>query len=192
MSINQEVKETLFLEYPKKITDARENKFTLILLDCFTPAWWQVFWYHWSVWNVLWISTSNNKQPKCWIPDGIEADLPERKICHSRNMKSMPNDSCLHFSHYWSPAFKPVFCSLKYLIWQAELWGCSGNIMNSKIKPSAGNILELLPNCAEIKLLKLTSALFSSKTLSVLKIKFKTVVFKPIGLGQFLISFTLM
>jgi len=32
---------------------------------------------------------------------------------------------------------------------------------NSKIKPSARNILELVPIAAEIKLLKLTSALLS-------------------------------
>lgn len=64
--------------------------------------------------------------------------------------------------------------------------------MKSKIKPSAGGVLEMLPNCAEIKLLKLTSAWFSSKTLSVLKMKLKTATLNPVGLGQFLTSFTLM
>lgn len=75
MSVNQEVKEMLFFEYPKRLELPGKNKFILIMLDCFTPEWWQVFGYHWPVWNVLLISTSNNKQPECWIPDGIETEL---------------------------------------------------------------------------------------------------------------------
>lgn len=93
----------------------------------------------------------------------------------------MPNDSCLHFSPYWSSAFNSVFWSLKHLIWQADLCCCSGNIMNSKTKPSSRNTLEQLPKSTEKNLLKLTRALFSLKTLSVLKMEFKTVMLNWLG-----------
>lgn len=143
----------VILRVSKKITVDRENKFILILLDCSAPAWWEVFWYHWSVWNVLWISATNNKQPKCWIADGIEADLVKtyqrgkyviHKIWNPCLMTVVcisvligPQPSNLYFGH-WSISSD-----------QADLCCCSGNIMNSKIEPSARNMLELLPKCAK-------------------------------------------
>lgn len=37
MSVNQEVKEMLFFEYPKRLELPGKNKLILIMLDCFTP-----------------------------------------------------------------------------------------------------------------------------------------------------------
>jgi len=111
MSINQEVKEIYIFEYPKRLQlPEKINSFlscwiVLLLHDgkysdtidlfemCY--AFLHLIISSLSVLNTRWDRRS-------------ATDLPERKIRHSQNMKFMPNDSCLHFFHDWSLAFKPV------------------------------------------------------------------------------------
>lgn len=93
---------------------SRENQ--LICIFHFYPLMKASFWYHGSVWNVLLIHSSNNKQLDCWLPNRQVSDLiqtyqPQR--CHSQNMKPRLQDSCLHF-------LQLVFCSLTWVLFNQK------------------------------------------------------------------------